>query len=304
MLALISVAKQCQPFRPSVVFHRSASQRFFAESSAPINNSHERESLLRKSLESLSIDVESLADAVTQSVENPAKGYDGRFGKSAIKTYRSFVSPTSKLSDSEYSDKLKVMADRCARQIEFLLKRHEAHQADWVRHHDAMVQDRKVFPLVLVLDNLRSAFNVGSIFRTADAAGCSLVITAGITPSPHASGADKLSKSALGAEKLVPSKHFTSTQEALDYVRQAIPSYQIYGMETTSRSECYANVTYSRDDGVVLVVGNEVTGVATEILKDLDQIIEIPMYGAKNSLNVAACVPVVLYEVLRQWDTK
>ena len=86
-------------------------------------------------------------------------------------------------------------------------------------------------------------------------------------------------------------------------MRQTIPSYQIFGMETTSRSECYSNVTYSRDDGVVLVVGNEVTGVDTEILKDLDRIIEIPMYGAKNSLNVAACVPVVLYEVLRQWDT-
>ena len=56
-------------------------------------------------------------------------------------------------------------------------------------------------------------------------------------------------------------------------------------------------------EGTVLVLGNKVTGVDTEIMPELDTIVEIPMYGVKNSLNIAACAPVVLYEILRQWDT-
>jgi 23S rRNA (guanosine2251-2'-O)-methyltransferase len=150
------------------------------------------------------------------------------------------------------------------------------------------------------LDNVRSAFNVGSVFRTADAAGCSLVITTGITPHPGGGGAEKLHKSALGAELVVPSRHFTTTRDAIEFLSSELPGYQLIGIETTERSVLYSEHEYS-PAGAVLILGNEVTGVDTEIMPDLDTIVEIPMYGAKNSLNIAACAPVVLYEVLRQW---
>jgi 23S rRNA (guanosine2251-2'-O)-methyltransferase len=271
--------------------------------------------LLQEQLQKLGIDTMELHQADISFLQDPTQGYDPRFGKSAIRCYRAFLRPctpttattTSPTNNTEGDDdtgrlQLSAAAGRCARQVDFLIKRHKSHQAEWIRHHDATLQERtRFFPLILVLDNVRSAFNVGSLFRTADACGCQQVITTGITPHPHGNGADKLNKSALGAEHLVPSRHFGTTQEALDYLRSELPDFVVIGMETTAKSQLYTATTYS-NKGVVLVLGNEVTGVDTEILSQLDGIVEIPTFGAKNSLNVAACAPVVLYEIIRQWQ--
>lgn len=182
-------------------------------------------------------------------------------------------------------------------------------------------KEGKTFPLILVLDNVRSAANVGSIYRSADACGCLEILTTGITPHPHGNGAEKLSNSALGAERVVPTLHFDTTQQALEYLRSNRPCFMLVGMETTERSKCYTDIQYPvpklpllyndanqcRGDtailngGVALFLGNEVSGVDTEIMPLLDEVVEIPMFGKKNSLNVAACAPVVMYEVLRQW---
>jgi 23S rRNA (guanosine2251-2'-O)-methyltransferase len=170
-------------------------------------------------------------------------------------------------------------------------------------------KESKTFPLILVLDNLRSAANVGSIYRSADACGCLQILTTGITPHPYGNGDDKLSKSALGAERVVPTKHFDTTLHALEYLRRERPEVVLIGMETTERSKCYTEIVYpvpSLEDpkngaGVALFLGNEVSGVDTDIMPLLDEVIEIPMFGKKNSLNVAACAPVVMYEILRQW---
>ena len=138
--------------------------------------------------------------------------------------------------------------------------------------------------------------------------------TVGITPHPNGNGAEKLQKSALGAETIVPHRHFSSVQEAIDSIRSSpdLASYQIIGMETTHKSVDYTQVDYSSyyyDDnerssrrGIVLVLGNEVTGVPPSVLDQLDVIVEIPTFGVKNSLNVAACAPIVVYEILRQWN--
>ena len=205
-----------------------------------------------------------------------------------------------------------VAANRYARQIDFLSKRHRSREAEWVRHIDT-AEHRRTFPLVLVLDNLRSAANVGSIYRSADACGCLEILTTGITPHPNGNGAEKLAKSALGAERIVTSRHFTTTKQALEFLREERPNLLLVGMETTDRSKCYTDVQYpgselpnSGEDltqypGVALFLGNEVSGVDTDIMPELDQVVEIPMFGKKNSLNVAACAPVVMYEILRQW---
>jgi 23S rRNA (guanosine2251-2'-O)-methyltransferase len=269
----------------------------------------DRIQLLHDQLESIGVNAEELAQASLCSIKDPTLGYDSNYGKSAIKTYRAFAYPKkSDTNDSQEEDlvALTAQAGRTARQVDFLTKRHKSHQTEWVRHHDALQKERRVFPLILVLDNLRSAFNVGSLYRTADACGCQEVFTCGITPHPNGSGADKLQKSALGAESLVPSRHFATTQQAVDCLREKFPDLKIIGMETTAKSEIYTQVDYDsyRISGVALVLGNEVTGVDTEIISSLDAIVEIPTFGAKNSLNVAACAPVVLYEILRQWKVE
>jgi 23S rRNA (guanosine2251-2'-O)-methyltransferase len=199
-------------------------------------------------------------------------------------------------------------------------KRHEAHRAEWIRHQDDVAKMTNSsssscctsapqrFPLVLILDNLRSANNVGSLFRTADAAGCRMVIAIGITAHPNGHSAEKLQKTAMGAQWTVPCTHFASLKTALEYVRTEFPQYQILGVETTAKSVDYREFAYASapdDDaaGVALVLGNEVTGVDATILPTLDGIVEIPMFGAKNSLNVAVCAPIILYEIHRQWKS-
>ena len=275
-----------------------------------------RTQLLHEQLEKLGIDADDLLRASRSALEDPTSGYDVNYGKSAIRCYRSFVSvkPSDldfagdgdELSNRNSFSQLSAAAGRCARQVDFLIKRHKSHQTEWVRHHDASIKARtKVFPLIVLLDNVRSSFNVGSIFRTADACGCQKVITTGISPHPNGNGADKLSKSSLGAEQVVPSQHFGSTKEAIAFLRNELPNFELVGMETTEHSQVYTDVKYPSCEkgGVVLVLGNEVTGVDTDILPQLDRIVEIPMFGIKNSLNVAACAPVLLYEIIRQWQT-
>jgi 23S rRNA (guanosine2251-2'-O)-methyltransferase len=272
--------------------------RYFSSSTSPTSSPSTRNQFLQESLTAIGVDANDLHEASMSSIQDPTAGYDNNYGKPAIRAYRSFIFP--KKEEDMNSIALAAAARRCAQQINFLIKRFKSHQTEWVRHHDEAAKSRRVFPLILVLDNVRSAFNVGSLFRTADACGCQLVLTTGITPHPNGNGADKLAKSALGAEYLVPSQHFTSTKDAIAYLRKEMPEFKLVGMETTEHSQAYTDLEYSPN--VVLVLGNEVTGVDTEIMRDLDSIVEIPMFGAKNSLNVAACAPVVLYEILRQWN--
>lgn len=273
---------------------------------------------LHEQLIRLGIDATQLSQATAQSLQDPTMGPNAEFGISAIKAYRSFVFPKAKASDvinvhhdssifttsRPESFRLTAVASNCARQVEFLIKRHKSHQAAWVRHTDTLQASRSTFPLMLLLDNVRSAFNVGSLFRTADACGCQLVITTGITPHPLGNGGDKLQKSALGAQFVVPSQHFATTPQAIQWLRDHYPQYVLLGMETTERSVRYTKLSYAnyQTSGIAIVLGNEVTGVDTEIMPLLDLVIEIPMFGSKNSLNIAACAPVVLYEILRQWE--
>lgn len=291
-------------------------------SSAPetTQGSPSRRHLLDAQLEQLGIDSEQLFAAALQSIESPTLGYDGTYGKSAIKTYRAFLNPKPG-SDQGFEDggdnelrrsRLAAMAQRTAQQIEFLWKRHQSHETEWIRHHDAPTNNdgddaasdsspRPVFPIILILDNLRSAFNVGSIFRTADAAGVAEIYTTGICPHPGGSGSDKVRKSALGAEGTVLTRHFASTAAALEHLRRTHPDMEIFGLETTEQSVGYTDKVYGPHNGVALMFGNEVTGVDASLMPLLDGLVEIPMFGTKNSLNVASCAPIVLYEILRQW---
>lgn len=279
-----------------------------------------RKNLLHERLQEIGIDATRLEAAAIQSIQDPMQGFDARYGKSSIKTYVAFIDPKTKRnrkpssideearnsveeeqSSTTTNTKLAAEANRVAHHIDFLIKRHKAHEAEWIRHHDFVSDSdavnetdnsnerRQVFPIIVVLDNLRSAANVGNIFRTADATGCRLVITTGITPHPNGNGAQKVQKASLGAERYVPHRHFLTTRDAIDLVRTEFPDYTVIGMETTQHSIPHTEHQFSKQ-GVVLLLGNEVTGVDTTIMQELcDAIVEIPMFGAKNSLNVAAC---------------
>ena len=241
-------------------------------------------------------------EAALQSLQHPEDGYDQRFGKPALKAYRSYVFPKKPSEDEDAA-----AAMRCARQIDFLVKRHQSHETEWIRHHDSPSHEEKetkTFPMVLVLDNLRSALNVGSLYRTAETTACQQVLTCGITPHPNGAGSDKIRKSALGSERMVSTQHFATTAHALHYIRHAHPEMQIVALETTAKSRAYSTVDFAsfQHRGVAIILGNEVTGVDTELLQQVDDIVELPTFGKKNSLNVAACAPVVMYEILRQWN--
>lgn len=150
-------------------------------------------------------------------------------------------------------------------------------------------------PITVVLDNLRSAFNVGSIVRTADCARIEKVIFCGITAHPPN---PKVIKTAMGTLDYVPWKYVPTTTEAVERCRQE--GRRIICLEVTNVSKPYHGIEYPRP--LCLVVGNEALGISREVLEMADQIAEIPMRGFKNSVNVAVAFGVVAFEAVRQFE--
>ena len=141
----------------------------------------------------------------------------------------------------------------------------------------------------IILDRIRSAYNVGSFFRTADALNRCKIYTCGYTPRADN---PKVHKTALGAEDFVPSEHFESALDAVTYLQnQKIP---VFAVELTENAEKYNEIRYPPEVG--LVFGNEIDGVDEEILNIVDKTIYIPMLGTKRSLNVATTGGIILFE--------
>lgn len=197
--------------------------------------------------------------------------------------------------------------------------------------------------IILVLDNIRSRENVGSIFRTADAAGVSKIYLCGITPTPSIGNSklqtrnskqtqnskfsrfvpnrgsliamqsgqiqnqDKISKTALGAEKWVPWEYRAKSWRLLRELKVKNLKFKVIGLErfeklTASKLKIHqGNIfkyKFPKNKKIALMVGNEVRGLSPKILEYCDKIIAIPMYGRKESLNVAVAVGVAVYAVM------
>lgn len=163
-------------------------------------------------------------------------------------------------------------------------------------YSDAPVPRPARMPVHVVLDNVRSAFNVGSIFRTADAAGIGCIHLCGITCwPPH----PKLEKTSLGAHQYVQWKRHESTREALLWLRaQNIP---VVALETRPEAEVMGQFHWPQP--VAVVFGHEVVGVSDEVLELADLHLRIPMFGIKNSLNVASAFGIVAYDLVAQFST-
>ena len=149
--------------------------------------------------------------------------------------------------------------------------------------------------LVVVLDNIRSAHNVGSAFRTADSFGIDKVFLCGISAVPPSA---EIRKSALGAEDAVRWEHFDDTMEAVAALRGQ--GYTLVAVEQTVPSQ-KLGADFRREPGrkYALVFGNEVYGVRQDVVDACDLSLEIPQYGTKHSLNVSVSVGVVLWEMVR-----
>lgn len=149
--------------------------------------------------------------------------------------------------------------------------------------------------VIPVLENIRSAYNVGSVFRTADAFLLEAIYITGYTCiPPH----KEIKKTALGAEETVEWKHFTNATEAIKYLREA--GYKVYAVEQAKDSLKLQDATFGAEDKIAVIFGNEVTGVEQDTMLQCDGCIEIPQLGMKHSLNIATAAGVVLWEIVRR----
>ncbi len=146
--------------------------------------------------------------------------------------------------------------------------------------------------LNIVLDNIRSAYNVGSIFRTADAAGNCMIYICGISPFPPN---PKIPKTSLGAENSVPWKYFKNTQEAIEDLK--LKQIPVFAAEKTKNSIDYRQIEFP--DTLALVFGHEIEGVGEIPLQMSDKVVHIPMRGIKESLNVATAAGILIFEAVR-----
>ena len=147
-------------------------------------------------------------------------------------------------------------------------------------------------PFVIVLDNVRSQSNVGSIFRTADAFLSEAIYLCGITAiPPHR----EIQKTALGATESVAWKYFAKTSQAIHILKEK--GYKIIGIEQAEGSVELQNMLVKKGEKYALVFGHEVNGVDQDILNLCDLSVEIPQFGTKHSFNIAISVGIVLWEL-------
>jgi 23S rRNA (guanosine2251-2'-O)-methyltransferase len=150
------------------------------------------------------------------------------------------------------------------------------------------------FPVIAVLENIRSAYNVGSVFRTADAFLLESIYLVGYTARPPHK---EIRKTALGAEDTVDWKYFPTSTEALDSLKAM--GYRIYAVEQVEKSKSLAQLENNSTEKIAVVFGNEVTGVEQQTIRQCDDCIEIPQAGTKHSLNIATAAGIVLWELVK-----
>ena len=163
-------------------------------------------------------------------------------------------------------------------------------------------------PLVVVLDNVRSLHNVGSVFRSCDAFRIEAVYLCGITATPPSAeihktalGAEdsaEIHKTALGAEDSVSWKYYESTLDAVEELKQK--GYFVYSIEQVEGSENMAKISLDASKRYAVVLGNEVKGVEQAVVNASDSCLEIPQLGTKHSLNVSVTAGIVVWEFAKQ----
>lgn len=156
-------------------------------------------------------------------------------------------------------------------------------------------QETEKIPLVVVLDNVRSQNNIGSVFRTSDAFLVEEIILCGITATPPNT---EIHKTALGAEDSVNWRYFEDTIIALNTLREE--GYNIYSIEQAENSLSLETLQLNKQKKYAVILGHEVHGVMQEVINLSDGCIEIPQYGTKHSLNVSVTAGIVIWDFFKQ----
>ena len=161
------------------------------------------------------------------------------------------------------------------------------------RYSRERLEEEPRLPVYILLENIRSLYNVGSVFRSADGARVARLLLCGFTPHPPRK---EIEKTALGATATVPWEYFATVDEAVGALRrEQIP---LCVVEHTDVSKPYYTLT-KRDFPVCLAIGNEITGISPQLMAHAGRAIDIPMFGMKQSLNAAVAAGIVLYECVR-----
>ena len=153
-------------------------------------------------------------------------------------------------------------------------------------------------PLVVVLDNVRSLHNVGSVFRTADAFRIEKIVLCGITACPPSA---EIHKTALGAEDAVAWEYVSDTLQAVLALKEA--GYETLAVEQAENSHKLGAFVFDNEKKYALVLGNEVKGVRQDVVDACGGVIEIPQHGTKHSLNVSVTAGIVMWEASKQMST-
>lgn len=173
--------------------------------------------------------------------------------------------------------------------------------ADSLRKTKVSEEERKIIqknPIYIVLDNVLDTYNIGAIFRLADAVSAEEVLLCRGSETPPNS---RIKKASINTTEWVNWKYFEKTIDAISYLRQKDDRIQIVAIEQNKKSVLYNKVEYQFP--VALVVGHETDGISQEVLDMVDTIVELPMYGVNISLNVMVSLGIVMYEVVRHVKT-
>lgn len=151
------------------------------------------------------------------------------------------------------------------------------------------------FPLIVIMDNVRSMSNVGSIFRTCDGFAVETLYLCGITAQPPHK---EITKTALGATESVNWKYHENVLDLVVSLKNQ--DYKVFLVEQTDQSIMLDQFNYTKPDKIAIVLGNEVFGVDEKLLPVCDGVIEIPQYGTKHSFNVTIAGGIVIWEIIKQ----
>lgn len=159
----------------------------------------------------------------------------------------------------------------------------------------AEFKDSEKQPIIVVLDHVRSLYNVGSVFRSSDAFRIEGVVLCGITAQPPH---PEIHKTALGAEESVNWKYFERTEDAVSWLKEQ--GYEVLAIEQCEGSTMLQDFTRQLDRRYAIVLGNEVKGVQQQVVDMCDGCLEIPQFGTKHSLNVSVAAGIVLWHMSKK----
>ncbi|SRR5258708_23419346 len=151
-------------------------------------------------------------------------------------------------------------------------------------------------PVYIILDNVLDTYNIGSVFRLADAIAAEKVILCGATETPPHT---RIKKASINTTEWVPWEYYSTTVEAIKNVKLKIKDLQVIAVELDKHSVRYDSVEYTFP--IAIVVGHETNGISPEVLKLCDKLVELPMWGVNISLNVMVSLGIILYEVMKNY---